>query len=64
VGSEVGFQMNYSALMRAMAAPDIKEELLDYPPIRPSQHKQDKARHLALVLMTSLGPADLQNKGN
>jgi len=49
VGSEVGFQMNYSALMRAMAAPDIKEELLDYPPIRPSQHKQGKARHLALV---------------
>jgi len=49
VGSEVGFQMNYSALMRAMAALDIKEELLDYPPIRPSQHKQGKARHLALV---------------
>ncbi|QDY69278.1 alanine/ornithine racemase family PLP-dependent enzyme [Qingshengfaniella alkalisoli] len=49
LGSEVRFQMNYNALMHAMAAPDIKVELLGSPPTRPSRHTQGKVEHLALV---------------
>lgn len=49
VGSEVRFQMDYSALMHAMAAPDIDVHLLDDPPTRPSRRTQGKAEHLALV---------------
>ncbi|MCZ4354877.1 alanine/ornithine racemase family PLP-dependent enzyme [Roseovarius aestuarii] len=49
VGSEVRFQINYKALMHAMAAPDIKVELMGNPPTRPTRHTQDKVDHLALV---------------
>jgi predicted amino acid racemase len=49
VGSEVRFQMNYNALMHAMAAPDIEVKLLCDPPTRPSQRTQSKVKHLALV---------------
>ena len=49
VGSEVKFQMNYNALMHAMAAPDIKVKLLGIPPTRPPQSSQGKAKHLAMV---------------
>ncbi|SNT36564.1 alanine/ornithine racemase family PLP-dependent enzyme [Antarctobacter heliothermus] len=49
VGSEVRFQMNYNALMHAMAAPDIKVELMGNPPTRPTRHTQGKVDHLALV---------------
>ena len=49
VGSEVRFQMKYNALMHAMAAPDIKVELMGNPPTRPSRHTQGKVDHLALV---------------
>ncbi len=49
VGSEVRFQMNYNALMHAMAAPDIKVKLLGVPPTTPSRHTQGKSDHLALV---------------
>lgn len=49
VGSEMRFQMNYNALMHAMAAPDIKVELLGYPPARQSRHTKGKVEHLALV---------------
>lgn len=49
VGSEVRFQMNYNALMHAMAAPDIEVKLLGDPPTRPSLRAQGKVEHLALV---------------
>jgi predicted amino acid racemase len=49
VGSEVRFQMNYNALMHAMAAPDIEVKLLGDPPTRPSRHTQGKVDYLALV---------------
>lgn len=49
VGSEVRFQMNYNALMRAMAAPDIKVKLLGDPHTRPSRNTQCKAERLALI---------------
>ncbi|UWQ92578.1 alanine/ornithine racemase family PLP-dependent enzyme [Rhodobacteraceae bacterium M382] len=49
VGSEVRFQMNYNALMHAMATPDIKVKLLGSPPTWLSQHTQSKVDHLALV---------------
>jgi predicted amino acid racemase len=49
VGSEVRFQMNYNALMHAMAAPDIEVKLLGDPPTRPSRRTQGKVEHLALV---------------
>ncbi len=49
VGSEVKFQMNYNALMHAMAAPDIKVKLLDDRPPRHPRRTQDKPQHLALV---------------
>lgn len=49
VGSEVKFQMNYNALMQAMAAPDIKVKLLGDPPTRLSRLAQGKVECLALV---------------
>ncbi len=49
VGSEVRFQMNYNALMHAMAAPDIKVRLLGVHPTTPARHTQGKSDHLALV---------------
>ncbi len=49
VGSEVRFQMNYNALMHAMAAPDIKVKLLGDPPSPQSWRDRSPAEHLALV---------------
>ncbi|MBT8155510.1 alanine racemase [Epibacterium ulvae] len=49
VGSEVRFQMNYSALMHAMAAPDIKVKLLGELPSPVLWPPQGKADHLAVV---------------
>lgn len=49
VGSEVRFQMNYNALMHAMAAPDIEVTLLGDQSMRPSRRAQGKVNHLALV---------------
>lgn len=49
LGSEVRFQMNYNALMHAMAAPDIEVKLLDDPATTPSRQTQSKSDHLALV---------------
>ena len=48
-GSEVRFQMNYNALMHAMAAPDIKVKLLHNPPTRRSRHTQGKIENLTLA---------------
>ncbi len=49
VGSEVRVQMNYNALMHAMAAPDIKVKILGDPLPRPSRQAQSKGERLALV---------------
>jgi len=49
VGSEVRFQMNYNALMHAMAAPDVNVNLLGHPPTRPSRHTQAKTDQAAMV---------------
>jgi predicted amino acid racemase len=49
VGSEVRFQMNYNALVHAMAAPDIKVKLSGDSLPRPSRHAQDKVERVALV---------------
>ncbi|MDA9207665.1 alanine/ornithine racemase family PLP-dependent enzyme [Octadecabacter sp.] len=49
LGSEVRFQMNYSALMHAMAAPDIEVKLLDDRNARQSRHSQGKSERLTLV---------------
>jgi len=49
LGSEVRFQMNYSALMHAMVAPDIKVKMLDDGPARQPRHTSDKSQNLALV---------------
>lgn len=49
LGSEMRFQMNYTALMHAMAAPDIAKKLFDDRPSRWSRHPQGKAEHLTLV---------------
>jgi predicted amino acid racemase len=49
VGSEMRFQLNYNALMHAMAAPDIEVTLLGDPPTPPAQHTQGKVEHLALL---------------
>lgn len=49
LGSEVRFQMNYSALMHAMAAPDIEVKLLDDRKARQPRHTQGKSERLALV---------------
>lgn len=52
VGSEVRIQANYSALMHAMAAPDIEVTLLCHPTTRKLQRTQGMAQHLALVANT------------
>lgn len=49
VGSEMRFQMNYSALMRAMAAPDIEVELLNDRPCWASRTTHNNAEYLRLV---------------
>ncbi|SFR11439.1 alanine racemase [Poseidonocella sedimentorum] len=49
VGSEMRFQMNYKALMHAMAAPDIEVTLFGDPSTPPAQQTQGKVDHLALV---------------
>ncbi|MDF1670849.1 MAG: alanine/ornithine racemase family PLP-dependent enzyme [Roseovarius sp.] len=49
LGTEVRFQMNYSALMHAMAAPDIEIKLLDDRPARQPRHTQGKSERLTLV---------------
>ena len=49
VGSEMRFQLNYSALMRAMAAPDIQTYLIN-DRSRPNVHDaHGPTKHLALV---------------
>ncbi|WP_380055513.1 alanine racemase [Falsihalocynthiibacter sp. SS001] len=48
VGSEVKFQMNYSALMHAMAAPDVETALIHESPSTYSRHAQRSHAHLAL----------------
>ncbi len=49
VGSEMSFQMNYSALMHAMAAPDIETIMLHDQRSRGSRRAQNTAEHLVLV---------------
>lgn len=49
IGSEVRFQMNYNALMRAMAAPDIDTTLIRRPVLSPL------ARHPKQVRPVSIG---------
>lgn len=49
LGSEVRFQMNYSALMHAMAAPGIEVKLLDDQNARQPRHTQGKSARLTLV---------------
>jgi predicted amino acid racemase len=49
VGSEMRFQMNYSALMHAMAAPDIQTKLLHSRPAPQSRDSEGASKHLALV---------------
>jgi len=49
VGSEMDIQMNYSALMRAMAAPDVAIKLLRQWPSRHPRDTQGSGEHLALV---------------
>lgn len=49
VGSEISFQMNYSALMQAMAAPDIQTKCLDDVPSPIVQAPKGAGAHLALI---------------
>lgn len=49
VGAEVKFRMNYGALMRAMAAPDISVTLLDEIQLLKSAPKKRSRASLALV---------------
>lgn len=49
VGSEIRFQMNYGALMRAMAAPDIQTSLSDDRSGPIARDVQGPSIHLALV---------------
>lgn len=49
LGSEVRFQMDYKALMHAMAAPDIEVNLLHDQPTTQSRQIQSKSEHLMLV---------------
>jgi ornithine racemase len=49
VGSEMRFQMNYSALMRAMAAPDIQTNLRHDRPAPHPHNAHGPSKHLALV---------------
>ncbi len=48
-GSELRFQMNYKALMHAMAAPDIDVKLLYDLPAKQPRQIQGKSEHLMLV---------------
>ncbi|MCF2906183.1 alanine/ornithine racemase family PLP-dependent enzyme [Octadecabacter sp. CECT 8868] len=49
VGSEVRFQMTYSALMRAMAAPDIKISMLHDRQIPRGRNADEPRKHLEIV---------------
>jgi predicted amino acid racemase len=49
VGAEMRFNMNYAALMRAMAAPDIQTNLLNDRPVQNAQDSRCPSKHLALV---------------
>lgn len=49
VGSEKRFQMNYSALMHAMAAPDVAVEMREDRPFSIRPTRPDPVKHLALV---------------
>lgn len=49
VGSEMRFQMNYSALMRAMAAPDIQIRTRNARPWPSPRTAKSPSNHLALV---------------
>ncbi|MDO6481915.1 alanine/ornithine racemase family PLP-dependent enzyme [Shimia thalassica] len=49
VGSEMQFQMNYSALMRAMAAPDVQTNLCHDQPAQNAHDTQEPSKHLTLV---------------
>ncbi|WP_299280866.1 alanine racemase [uncultured Tateyamaria sp.] len=49
LGSEVRFQMNYKALMHAMAAPDIEVKPLYDLPVKQPRQIQGKSEHLTLV---------------
>ena len=49
VGSEMRFRMNYSALMRAMAAPDIQIHLRNDRPATNAHKVHGPGKHLALV---------------
>lgn len=45
VGSEVAFQLNYSALLRAMTSPFISKQWKNQPITVPSQHPLQKSSH-------------------
>lgn len=49
VGSELSFQMNYSALMRIMASPDITIKLTKPPAQKVKRTSKSKTPHLDLV---------------
>ncbi|WP_281994898.1 alanine/ornithine racemase family PLP-dependent enzyme [Ruegeria faecimaris] len=49
VGSEMKFQMNYSALMNAMSAPDVKTKLLRGSHSRHAHVSQGSGNHLASI---------------
>ena len=49
LGSEVVFQLNYKALMRAMAAPDVETVLLNDRPSKQSRSSPGEAEYLTLV---------------
>ncbi|MDB2407408.1 alanine/ornithine racemase family PLP-dependent enzyme [Jannaschia sp.] len=49
LGSEVRFQMNYKALMKAMSAPDIEVQLIHDRPSRSLRQTQAGTGHLTLV---------------
>lgn len=49
VGSEIRFNMNYSALMRAMAAPDIQTNLRNDRSVPNASAVPDPKKHLALT---------------
>ncbi len=49
LGSELRFQMNYKALMLAMALPDIAVKLINDGTSRQPRHTQGKSEHLTLV---------------
>ncbi len=49
LGSEIRFQMNYKALMHAMAAPDVETKMIADRPLKQSQHIQRKSAHLTVV---------------